>query len=406
MTKTAVVLAGGVPQIELIRKLKRRGYRNVLVDYTKHPVAESHADRFYRESTLDVDAVRRIVRLEAADLVITCCTDQALATVSLVSEEMGLPCYLDANTGQNVTDKARMKKMFLAGGIPTAPFEFVREGCMPALRDYPLVVKPCDCNSSKGVMKVSDDDELADAIREAIDLSRSRRAIVERFVDGIEISADFYIVDGAVKLLCLSRSDKIDGIKGFVICRGIYIPALMRELSDAALEIGRRIAVSFGLAEGPMLVQMLWDGTELNVIEFSARTGGCVKYEMIGEVSGVDVIECTLMTTLGESPVVLPSISEKIVADEFVYASPGVFDHVEGVEECAARGLIKKWHLLHTQGTGFSGVSNSGDRVMAMTITASSEEEYVEKYKEVAASIDIVDSSGESMIRRDLMRLQ
>lgn len=53
--------------------------------------------------------------------------------------------------------------------------------------DFPYVVKPCDCNSSKGVQKVENLQELKQAINKAFSLSRSKRVIVERFLDGVEI---------------------------------------------------------------------------------------------------------------------------------------------------------------------------------------------------------------------------
>ena len=112
----ALVLAGGLPQIELIKRLKQRDYYIILADYTNHPIAESYADKFYQESTLDVEAMRKIAVSEKVDLIITVCTDQALNTVALLSEELGLPCYIDAVTGRNVTNKKYMKAIMQEEG--------------------------------------------------------------------------------------------------------------------------------------------------------------------------------------------------------------------------------------------------------------------------------------------------
>ena len=91
----ALILAGGDPQIRLIEELKQRGYYTILADYTEHPVAEVYADKFYRESTLDIEKIKEIAISEKVDIVITCCTDQALNTVSVISEELNLPCYIN-----------------------------------------------------------------------------------------------------------------------------------------------------------------------------------------------------------------------------------------------------------------------------------------------------------------------
>ena len=75
--KTAIVLGGTVPHIDLVCQLKQRGYRTVLVDYTRMPPANAYADEHIQESTLDKDAVLRIARDENADLVISTSVDQA-----------------------------------------------------------------------------------------------------------------------------------------------------------------------------------------------------------------------------------------------------------------------------------------------------------------------------------------
>ena len=92
--KAALVLAGGLPQIRLIKELQNRSYYVILADYTEHPIAEPFADKFYRESTLDVEAIRKIAVKEQVEMIITCCTDQALETAARLSGELDLPCYI------------------------------------------------------------------------------------------------------------------------------------------------------------------------------------------------------------------------------------------------------------------------------------------------------------------------
>ena len=86
----ALVLAGGFPQIALIRELKRRNITTLLADYYPNPVAKPYADAFFQISTLDVPAITDLARREQVDFLITACTDQALLTVAQVSEELVL----------------------------------------------------------------------------------------------------------------------------------------------------------------------------------------------------------------------------------------------------------------------------------------------------------------------------
>ena len=123
----ALVLAGGFPQIELIKELKRRSYTVILADYYAEPVAKKYADIFYQVSTLDVDAITKVAKDENVSFLTTVCTDQALLTVAKVSEILGLPCYIDYQTALNVTNKAYMKKVFEENKISTAKHIVMKE---------------------------------------------------------------------------------------------------------------------------------------------------------------------------------------------------------------------------------------------------------------------------------------
>ena len=176
-----LVLAGGADQIALINEFKARGHETILVDYFENPPARPYADKHIVASTLDVERVKEIAIDQKVDLITTACTDQALLTVANVSEQLGLPCYLSYQTGLNVTNKSYMKNVLLANNIPTAKFVILDKVDLDAVKDFslPLVVKPVDCNSSKGVKRIDDIADITKYLEEAIKLSRSKKAIVE-----------------------------------------------------------------------------------------------------------------------------------------------------------------------------------------------------------------------------------
>ena len=217
----ALVLAGGLPQTDLILKLRKRGIYTLLADYYEQPVARDYADKFYRISTLDVQAIRNLALQERVDFLITVCTDQALLTVAQVSEELNLPCYVDYKTAKCVTNKAYMKKVMQENHIPTAKFFIGNkfEEKFTAGWQFPLVVKPVDCNSSKGVIKVSNDNELRKSFLNAVELSRTNTAIVEEFIEGKELSVDVYVDRGKAIVLDITTSEKLKAEGKFIIFR-------------------------------------------------------------------------------------------------------------------------------------------------------------------------------------------
>ena len=91
----ALVLCGGLPQIALAKELKSRGITVVMADMNEKVAGRDYADIFYPVSTLDVDGIRNVAVTEKVDFLISVCADQVLQVVAQISEELGLPCYID-----------------------------------------------------------------------------------------------------------------------------------------------------------------------------------------------------------------------------------------------------------------------------------------------------------------------
>lgn len=402
----ALVLAGGFPQIALIQELKKRGITVLLADYNENPVARPYADQFFQASTLDVEAITEIARREAVDFVITVCTDQALLTVAKVSETLGLPCYIDYQTALNVTNKSYMKQVFVAHGIPTARHVVMGELDWKTIQgmEYPLIVKPVDCNSSKGVKKVTNDEELQAAFADAVSFSRTDTALVEDFIEGMELTVDVYVEEGKAHVLSLSNNDKIGEADKFVIFRTRYPAVWTETILPLVQETAQKIADAFGLKNCPMLIQMISDGKRVFVLEFSARTGGGVKHLLIRRVSGFDVIGAVVDLTLGKKPHLEPGKPEnRYIVNEFIYCRPGIFDRLAGFEELKSQGILSDYYLFKWQGAEFKTIASSGDRVAGFTIQADTLEDLRQKHETAVSGLQVLDIQGSDMMRHDLL---
>ncbi|WP_367932016.1 ATP-grasp domain-containing protein [Enterocloster citroniae] len=402
----AFVLAGGLPQITLIKELKSRNVTTILADGSENALARPYADQFYQVNIFDIEAVKSIAVQERVDFLITCCADQVLLVVAQVSELLGLPCYLDYETAKLVSDKELMKKVFVESEIPTSQYVVMDELDLSRIRhlQYPLIVKPVDAYSSKGVRKVLNTEELKHAFEDAVKISRTKTALVEEFFAGEEISVDIFVVDGKAHILCVSNSEKIRDDDRFVIFRGRFpvhaSPKLLAEITT----VSQRIADAFKLKNAPMLVQMITDGKRVSVLEFCARTGGGMKYLLIRHACGVDVIRAVVDLAMGmKLQIHLCPPENHYIVNDFIYCRPGVFDHLEGFEEQLRDGNLSEYHCLRPKGMKFTGIASSSDRIAGITIQADSLEEFNRKHNAVVKSVKVVDSKGKDMMRHDLL---
>lgn len=406
VTMKALILAGGLPQIELINQLKSRNITTVLADGNPNALARPYADVFYQMAIFDVEAVKEVALKEKVDFLITVCADQVLLVVAQVSEMLGLPWYIDYKTAQLVSDKKYMKKVFWEHNIPTSRYVEMTEldwSRIEHLR-YPIVVKPVDAYSSRGVRKALNAEELERYFAEAAKISRTGGVIVEEFVAGDEISVDIYVEDGVAKLLCVSNSEKINDADRFIIFRGRYPVAASTEVMEKIRQVAQQIVDAFELKNCPMLIQMINDGKNVSVLEFCARTGGNMKYLLIKRSCGFDVIKAVIDLTLGEKPnVELTAPEAKYIVNDFIYCKPGVYDHLDGFEELRKAGVLTDYYSLRPKGMRVNGVSSSSDRIAGMTITANSLEEFNRKHRYVVENTKVLDENGIDIMRHDLL---
>lgn len=403
----ALVVAGGLPQITLINELKERDVETVLVDGSATPIAREYADKFYQVDIFDIENVKEIAKKEKVDFAITVCADQVLLVVAQIAEELGLPWYIDYATAKSVSDKELMKEVFIKNDIPTSRYVVMEELNVEKTQNlnYPLIVKPVDAYSSKGVKKVHNTDELEDAFEAAKSISRTKNVIIEEFFEGEEISIDLFVEDGKANVLLISNSDKVKDADHFAIFRGRCPVHASESLKKEIARVSQLIVDSFHIQNAPMLVQMLTDGEKLTVLEFCARTGGAMKWLLIQHASGVDVIKGVIDLTMGIKPNIQVKEPEtKYIVNDFIYCKAGNFDHLEGFDEELKKGNITDYRLLRPKGWRFSGqVTSSTDRIGGVTFQADTLEEFNRKHRAFVANVKVVDADGNDIMRHDLL---
>ncbi len=403
-----LVLAGGYDQIGLINELKDRGNEVILADYFENPPAKKVAHKHYQISTLDVEAVKQLAIDENVDLITTACTDQALLTVAKVSEELSLPTYVDYEKALLVTNKKYMKEQFEKVGVPTAKCKVysTEESFFEDIINitYPSVVKPCDCNSSKGVIKVENENELKEAVANAFSLSRSHLVIVEDYIVGTEVSIDVWSDSEGAKVLSVSETEKIaDSEDSFTIYKSKYPVNISAKAYENIKGIAKMIADGFLLKNCPILIQAIVSGDDVYVIEFSARMGGGTKYKLIEYMSGVNIMEVYVNRVLGDcEQIVNPQPSDKIIELNYVYAYNGVFSKLINFEECKTSEEIVDYYQYKESGAVIEKAKTSSDRVAGFLLIEDDTKKMNKKRSEVLKKLDVINDEGSSIMMKKI----
>ena len=403
----ALVLGGTVPHIELIRQLNDRGYYSILIDYLPNPPAKTVADEHLQVSTLDKEEVLAIAKNRNASLVICGCVDQANITACYVMENLGFIPPYSFELARNITNKGFMKRMMEEYQIPTSRFVYIDyfEDAYGIDLRYPLMIKPADNNSSNGVKKANNQKEMLSYLKEALQLSRNQKAIVEEFMVGKEISAYCFISERKAKLLMTAeRLSVLDGDEKVVKCYASVAPARISSVvTQKVEEVATRIAQAFSLDNTPLFFQGVVDGDNISVIEFAPRVAGGISFQTIKENTGFDIISATIDSYLGiqvdfssfHSP-----LYEMVV--NTVYGFDGVYDHMTGYESLISDGIIEHFYFHKNSGAIIDNSRASSSRIGAFIVKGENEKETFKKISTAFSRLDAIDNNGNSMIRRDL----
>lgn len=105
-----------------------------------------------------------------------------------------------------------MRKAMKEGGVDSPNFMLVTDKM--SIEDinaattnftYPLICKPVDLSSSRGVFKIESPRNLKEALDYALDWSKKKQVILEEFIDGSEYSGESIAYNGKYKLLAVTE---------------------------------------------------------------------------------------------------------------------------------------------------------------------------------------------------------
>ena len=405
--KKIMILAGGNDQAALIKELKYHfngDVETILLDMLSNVKAKPFADRFMQISTMDRDAVLKAAQEENVDYILTACGDQPLSTMAYVSARMGLPCYLSEDDVRDLTNKIYMKRKMVENGIPTSKFHVIQNLDDDVNLDefeWPLIVKPVDSNGSKGVKKVERREDFRVLLKEAMSYSLSKKAIVEEFKAGEELSVDVYVEGSTAKILMVTTSKKIQENKdSFTILQSEYPPRI--PYSETRIhEIVQKIVNAFELHDTPLLVQMITNGDDYNVVEFSARMGGGSKYHIIEVLTGVNIMGVYVDMVMGKRPSVSPEKKWNNALMCYVYCTPGILSELSGFDEMCKEGLMHSYFTYKMPDSEIIKSTTSSDRVAGFLVVGNSQDDVENKLKKINDVVKVLDQNGKDIMRHD-----
>ncbi len=403
MAKTVLFVGGGIETLPGVRLAKSMGMKVVVSDRDPRAPCFAEADATLVADVYDpgatLKAVSRFVARAGPLHGALCLAVDAPATAAAVTAAYGLP-GVSPQTAALAMDKLAMKRRLRDRGVPVPWFASLASAedlaSQAARQPFPLVIKPVDSRGARGVMRVTDDLDLAWAFDYARRCSPTGRVMAERFLSGPQVSTESLMVDGAAYTPGFSdrNYEWLDRYAPFFIENGGDLPSFLPAADqDALKEVAAAAARALGIRDGVAKGDLVLSEGKPYVIEIAARlSGGYFCTHSIPLNTGVALVRWALAQAVGDpvDPAELIPKRQRCVCQRYLFPEPGKVLAVRGVEAVAARPEIAYCETRVRPGDTVGPIENHPGRAGVLMATGETREAARRHAERAVRDIEIV----------------
>ena len=289
-----LILGTGSCQIEAVEHCKSLGYRVLGCSYRNTDPGIALLDEFRQIDIRDIDSVIKYAREKHVDAVYSVGSDIAIPTAMKASEELGLPKFFSYSAACTCQDKGKMRTAlsstkwsvpFITTGSADEAIEF---GCFPSM------MKPVDSQGQRGCFRLDSEEDVRRYFDKSVEHSNSGVVIVEKFIDGPEISVNAFMRNGELEFMMPSDRYSFSEYPGGIIKEhGIPCRVLDDEGYATVEKLVKEVTRTIGIANGPVYFQMKMDGQRPYLLEIAPRLDGCHLWRLIKHYCGYDLLAAT-----------------------------------------------------------------------------------------------------------------
>lgn len=409
--KTLLELGTSIGSVDIVNYAKKEGANVIVTDYlpTSKSVAKQYADETAMISTLDVDKLIQFAKEKNVDGVFCGVSEPNLQSTRQVAEALGLPCYFTKEQWDQLQNKIRFKEICEKYGVLT-PTEFLlsdtpSEEELSAVK-YPVVVKPADESSGKGVKRCNNEEELKRYYNEAKKYSDCKNILCEKYMDSSnEIFLNYTIQDGYCSLSATymnhqALSEKNTSASAILhVYSSSYLDLYRKNAEPAVINMLKGI----GLKNAFVSLQAFIDGQKFYFHDVGLRLGGGQSYLFTDRLNGINaahlMVEYALTGKMKAEDAKLKDnpVFEKVCCNYYVSLKPGKITSIEGIHDVKSMPQILYVNEFHGVGNEIKNTSSLERVIYRLHVMDETKEKMAKTLEKISNTLNIEDEYGNEM---------
>ena len=308
MNNRLMILGTNEYQNPLILRAKELGFETHTFGWKTGEIGERTADFYHPVNIMDYELLWEECKKLDPCGVVSVASELAMHPMNFLLRKMGIPCNSE-KTERITTNKFLMREALTKAGIKNPKYCLV-EDVLSAENistvntfHYPLIVKPIDLSSSRGVMKINAPGELQSAADYALDWSKIKKVIIEEFIEGQEYSGDSVAYQGKYKLLAVTEKSTT-GAPHFVETGHKQPASITKEKYCEVESILYKAFEALGIEYGAIHPEFkITPEGEVLFMEIATSMGGdCIGTDLVPISTGYDYMGMIINICCGKEP--------------------------------------------------------------------------------------------------------
>lgn len=297
--KKILILGANPEVISLVERARELGCYTIVTDYNPKALSKKFCDYPLDIDASDVDALESFARSERVDGVMLGVAEAISKSYVKLCARLEKPCFATNELLDLLTDKARFKDVCRSYDVPVVPEFDLREDLSHIV--YPVVVKPVDGCSSKGISVCRNEQELRSGVEKALSFSQKKQVLVEKYMTSGEVVIYYAFQDGEPTFLSMCDRYTNKEQEGVAQLPTAYVfpSRFERNYREKIDENVKKMFRGIGIKNGVMFIQSFvsTDGS-VCFYEPGFRLNGAQEHMLFSRVLGIDAKEMLIRFAL------------------------------------------------------------------------------------------------------------